>query len=406
MQVNKNINILFAARTIRMFAYGFLSVILVLYLSAIGIEEYKIGLLITLTLIGDAVISLWITTRADYYSRKRMLLFGAFLMAAGGIIFSITSSYLILIITATIGVISPGGKEIGPFLSIEQSALAEIIDSKDLPRVFGWYNLAGSFATALGALSAGWLTEFLHNKGLSIVEAYRVILAGYGIMGILIFCFFYFLTEIIETQKSPGSESILNKLGLHRSKKTVMKLSALFALDAFAGGFIVQSIIAYWFYIKFNINVGTLGTIFFGANLIAGLSSLYAIKIAKKIGLLKTMVFTHLPSNILLLLIPVMPTISFAVSMLLLRFSISQMDVPTRQAYTILCVQPDERSAASGISTIARSVGASVSPSLSGLLLANPILISLPFFFAGGLKIIYDLWLYFSFSHIKEKLNE
>ena len=394
----KNIRILFATRIIRLFAYGFLSVILVLYLSEIGLNEYQIGLLITFTLIGDAIISLWITTHADYYNRKKMLLFGAILMAAGGIIFSLTSNYLLLIITATIGVISPSGKEIGPFLSIEQSALAEVVDVKDLPKLFGWYNLAGSFATAFGALSAGWLAVLLQTKGFTIVVSYKIILAAYGIMGILLLCLFYFLTEKIETQKNPETKTMLNKLGLYRSKKIVMKLSSLFALDAFAGGFIVQSIIAYWFYLKFHVSAGTLGSIFFGANLIAGISSLYAIKIAKKFGLLKTMVYSHLPSNFLLFMVPLMPTLSLAISMLLLRFSISQMDVPTRHTYTLTAVAKDERSAASGITTIARSIGASISPSFSVMLLANPLLISFPFFFAGGLKIIYDVWLYFSFK--------
>ncbi len=401
-RIRKNVFILFTARTIRLFAYGFLSVILVLYLSEIGLKGYEIGLLITLTLIGDAVISLWITTHADYYSRKKMLITGAFLMAAGGIIFVLTNNYLFLVITATIGVISPSGKEIGPFLSIEQSALAEITGTGNLPAIFAWYNLAGSFSTAFGALSAGWLAQFLQEAGLSVTGSYKVILALYGVMGLLLMCLFYFLTAAIETKKNPAAPAPVNKLGLHSSQKIVLKLSSLFALDAFAGGFIVQSIIAYWFYLKFNVSTGVIGSIFFGVNLIAGISSLYAARIAARFGLIKTMVFTHLPSNVLLFLIPLMPDLPSAAAMLLLRFSISQMDVPTRQAYTMMAVANDERSAASGITTIARSVGASISPSFAVMFLASPLLINFPFFFAGGLKIIYDLWLYFSFKEIKD----
>jgi MFS family permease len=180
-----------------------------------------------------------------------------------------------------------------------------------------------------------------------------------------------------------------------------MRLSVLFALDAFAGGLIVQSMIAYWFHVKFGVESGILGSIFFGANILAGVSALLAVKLAGKIGLINTMVFTHIPSNILLMLVPLMPTLPLAIGLLLLRFSISQMDVPTRQSYTVAVVAPDERSAASGVTAIARSVGAALSPALTGIFLANPAYFSLPFFLSGGLKIIYDLSLYRSFITIK-----
>jgi predicted MFS family arabinose efflux permease len=176
-----------------------------------------------------------------------------------------------------------------------------------------------------------------------------------------------------------------------------MKLSALFALDAFAGGFVIQSMMAYWFHAKFGIDAGILGSIFFGANILAGASALLAVQISNRIGLINTMVFTHIPSNVLLCLVPFMPTLSLAIAVLLLRFSISQMDVPTRQSYTMAAVAPDERAAASGVTTIARSIGASVSPALAGVLMAFPVLLSAPFLLAGGLKILYDLLLYRNF---------
>lgn len=399
----KDIYILFATRILRLFAYGALSVVLVLYLSRIGLDDYRIGLLITLTLIGDAIISLWITTHADIYSRKKMLILGSFLMGAGGIAFLLTDNYLVLTVTAIIAVISPTGKEIGPFLSIEQSALAQILERKNLTKVIAWYNLAGSFATAFGALCAGWLTEVFLNEGVSLTGSYKIIIAGYGLAGIILLIIFSFLSTQIEAEKVKDVQPVKRTLGLHKSKKVVFKLSSLFALDAFAGGFIIQSIIAYWFYLKFGLSAGALGSIFFGTNLVAGISALYAARIANRIGLLNTMVFTHLPSNVLLLLIPLMPNLTLAVVILILRFSISQMDVPTRQAYTMIVVSEDERSAAAGISTISRSVGASVSPSICGMLLANPLLLNLPFFFAGGLKIIYDLWLYASLRKVKVK---
>ena len=400
-RLKKDIYILFATRILRMFAYGSLSVVLVLYLSKIGLSDYQIGLLITLTLIGDAIISLWITTKADTYSRKKMLMLGSFLMAAGGIAFLFTNNYLVLAVTAIVAVLSPTGKEIGPFLSIEQSSLAQILERKNLTRIIAWYNLAGSFATAFGALSAGWLSEVLLHEGISVTGSYKIIIAGYGSIGIILLILFSFLSGYIEAKKIRDIQPVKRTLGLHKSKAVVLKLSSLFALDAFAGGFIIQSMIAYWFYLKFDLSIGILGSIFFATNLVAGISALFAARIANRIGLLNTMVFTHLPSNILLILIPLMPNLTLSICMLIVRFSISQMDVPTRQAYTMILVEEDERSAAAGISTISRSIGSSISPTFCGMLLANPLLINFPFFFAGGLKIIYDLWIYISLRKVK-----
>jgi MFS family permease len=190
-------------------------------------------------------------------------------------------------------------------------------------------------------------------------------------------------------------------LGLHQSRGVVARLSALFAVDAFAGGLIIQSMMAYWFHVRFGVNEGVLGSIFFGANILAGISALLAARIAAKIGLINTMVYTHIPSSVLLMLVPLMPNLPLAITVLLARFSISQMDVPTRQSYTLAVVAPDERSAASGVTTIARSVGAALSPSLSGVLMSIPSLFSIPFFLCGGLKIVYDLALYRNFKALK-----
>jgi MFS family permease len=190
-------------------------------------------------------------------------------------------------------------------------------------------------------------------------------------------------------------------LGLHRSGGVVLRLSGLFALDAFGGGFVIQSMLAYWFYLRFGTNEGMLGMIFFGANLLAGVSALASSAIAARFGLVNTMVFTHLPSNVLLMLVPLMPTLPLAILVLLLRFSISQMDVPTRQSYTMAIVRPEERSAAAGITGTARSVGAAAAPVCAGVLLANPAAMSGLFFVAGGLKIVYDLLLLRSFRQVK-----
>jgi predicted MFS family arabinose efflux permease len=234
------------------------------------------------------------------------------------------------------------------------------------------------------------------HAGFSELASYKAVIIGYAACGFVLTGLFCFLSPEIEATEIVSAQ--VRVLGLHKSKNVVFKLSGLFALDAFAGGFVIQSMVAYWFHIRFGVDAGTLGSIFFGANILAGISSLLAIKIASRIGLINTMVFTHIPSNVLLCLVPFMPNLSLAVFVLLLRFSISQMDVPTRQSYTMAVVAPDERSAASGVTSIARSIGAAISPALSGVFLASPVLLSAPFFVAGGLKIVYDLLLYRSFQ--------
>lgn len=397
--------LLFCTRIARLFAYGFLSVVLVLYLVEVGLSETQIGLLLTLTLIGDTILSLCVTTTADRIGRRRMLFVGAGLMTFAGVLFALTNDFTFLLIAATIGVISPSGNEVGPFLAIEQAALSQIVPDEQRTRVFAWYSLAGSFATASGALGGGVLAQALQNVGMMRLESYRMIVMGYAAIGLLLLLLFMRLSKAVEVpiaDHPSGSLSISqNRLGLHHSRGVVLKLSVLFALDAFAGGFVLQSIVAYWFQVRFGVEPAVLGTIFFGTNILAGLSALIAARVASRIGLLNTMVFTHIPSNILLILVPLMPSMPLAIFALLLRFSISQMDVPTRQSYTMAVVDPDERSAAAGVTGVARTTGAALSPVFTGPLIANPAWLSTPFFLAGGLKIVYDLMLYRSFRVIK-----
>ncbi len=399
--MKRDITTLFATRIIRLFCYGFLSVILALYLVQAGLREQQVGLLFTLTLAGDAVISLWLTTSADRFGRKRTLILGALLMLGAGVVFVITRDPILLMAAAIIGVISPSGNEIGPFLSVEQASLSHLLPAQRRTQTFAWYSLVGSVATAAGALSGGWLAQALQARGMPALQAYRVVLAGYALGGLILAVLFVSLTRDIEVARSPEAASVPTLLGLHKSRGVVARLSGLFAIDAFAGGLIVQSMVAYWFHIKFGVDTGVIGSIFFGANILAGVSALLAVRLASKIGLINTMVFTHIPSNVFLILVPLMPTLPWAIAVLLMRFSISQMDVPTRQSYTMAVVAPDERSAAAGVTGIARSVGAALAPSLTGVFLAAPALISLPFFLAGGLKLIYDMLLYRSFRALK-----
>jgi MFS family permease len=397
--------LLFLTRFIRLFAYGSLSVVLVFYLIGLGLSDSQTGLLLTLTLVGDTLVSLYLTTRADRIGRRRMLIVGAILMAAAGLAFACTHNFLLLILAGTIGVISPSGNEVGPFLSIEQAALSHVIPGRTRTEVFAWYTLAGSLATALGALCGGTLAHELQKTAMRPVGSYRVVVILYAALGIVLAFLFTRLSSAAEVN-SPAEDStspgtLKSILGISRSRHVVAKLASLFALDSFAGGFVVQSFAAYWFYLRFGVDPGTLGVIFFWANIFAGLSALLASRLASRFGLINTMVITHLPSNVLLILVPLMPNLSLAVLVLLVRFSISQMDVPTRQSYTMAVVSAEERSAAAGITGVARTTGAAISPLFVGLMFARPSLINAPFFIAGTLKIIYDLLLYREFVGLR-----
>ena len=391
--------LLFLTRFTRLFAYGALSVILVFYLTGLGLSESQTGLLFTLTLAGDVVVSLFLTTAADRIGRRRMLVVGSLLMAGAGLAFASTSNFLFLVIAGTIGVVSPSGNEVGPFLPIEQAALAHVVDGRFRTAAFAWYTLAGSFATAVGSLCGGMIPSLLQRK--AVFEGYRAVVVLYACLGLLLALIFVRLSASVEVNALKGDDTVppltTSLSGVAHSRGVVLKLSGLFALDAFGGGFVVQSFAAYWFYLRFGVNPGALGAIFFGANIFAGVSALLASRLASRFGLVKTMVFTHLPSNVLLILVPLMPTLPLAISVLLLRFSISQMDVPTRQSYVMAVVRPEERSAAAGITGVARTIGASIAPWFVGLMFARPSLVNLPFFIAGTLKIVYDLLLYREF---------
>jgi len=394
MSLTSDAKLLFATRFARLFAYGALSVVLVFYLTGLGLTESQTGLLFTLILAGDTVISLFLTNVADRWGRRRVLIAGAILMAGAGIAFALTTNFLFLLLAGTIGVISPSGNEVGPFLPIEQAVLAHVIPAKSRTAVFAWHSLIGSFATALGSLAGGLIPGTAHPN-------YRAVVVLYACGGLLLAAIFASLSPASEVHDSAAVPRGL--LGIGHSRAVVFKLAALMGLDAFGGGFVVQSLAAYWFYLKFGVHPATLGGIFFGANLFAGISALLASRLAARFGLVNTMVFTHLPSNILLILVPLMPTLPLAITVLLLRFSISQMDVPTRQSYLMAVVRPEERSAAAGITGVARTVGASLSPWIAGLLFTSPSLLSVPFYLAGSLKIVYDLILYRQFVNLPEE---
>lgn len=386
--------LLFVTCGVRSLAYGFLSVILGLYLDSIGLSMTAIGWIFTAALAGGALMTIIITTVADSFGRKFLLIAGALLMALAGWVFAVSDNPILLTIAAIFGTISPSGKEVGPFLSLEQAILPQTTSDENRTAVFSAYNLVGSFAGALGALAVGLPSLF----SFTAIAGYRFLIWGYVAAAVLLVLLFALLSTNVEARKK--SESTTRKVGLQKSRGIVAKLAGLFALDAFAGAFIVQSIVAYWFFLRYQTDLNALGGIFFGTNILAALSFLAAPAIARRIGLLNTMVFTHLPSNILLLFVPLMPNLQWAIAVLLIRHLLSQMDVPTRQSYTMAVVDADERAAAAGVLSVARNAGAAVAPLFTGAILAAPTL-GLPFLLAGGIKIVYDLWIFTVFRHVK-----
>eukprot|EP00455_Lapot_gusevi_P003039 TRINITY_DN11257_c0_g1_i6.p1 TRINITY_DN11257_c0_g1~~TRINITY_DN11257_c0_g1_i6.p1 ORF type:complete len:488 (-),score=142.22 TRINITY_DN11257_c0_g1_i6:37-1371(-) len=404
--------LLFLMRFLRLLAYGFVGLILMLYLSALGLSDPSIGALFTLTLFGDALISLLITAYADHLGRRLMMKVGIALMVGAGTVFLMTKNFWVLVLAATIGVISPSGTEIGPFTALEQAVLSQLVPSADHTAVFAWYGLVGMCATAIGVLLGGWFVHVLiHSFNYAPLDAYRCVLFSYVAIGLLLLVCASRLSEAIELAVPANApvvfKSSCGDCGFSRlrpkSRIVVLKLSLLFAMDSFAGGLLLQSFISFWYNAKYDVSTAVLGNMMFGANVLAAISALSASAMATRVGLINTMVFTHLPSNIFLVLIPLMPNMGLAILILLLRFSISQMDVPTRQAFTVAAVEADERTITTGITNIIRSVGAGLSPYLAGVLVASKASFDYPFYLAGGLKIIYDLLVYWQFKDFEKK---
>lgn len=403
---NTELRLLFVSKSVRLFGFGFLAVMLVTFLATLNFTATQIGLLFSMTLIGDAAISLFITSNADRVGRRKMLLIGAVLSLTTSAIFCAVKSYWLLMLAATLGVISPAGNEVGPFMAIELSAIAQLTSEESRTSLMAWYNLVSSFSSAIGALFCGLLLSFLTNSSGDAHRPYQIVMSFYVLLQAAKLACFYSLgpsIEVPDVTKATAKESPVTLfLGLHKSKQIVLQLCCLFMLDSFAGSFVLQSVISHWFYVKFDTSAHIIGLIVFVCNIIAGISALLAARIASMIGLIMTMVVTHLPSNVLLMLVPLMPTETSAIVLLCFRYSISQMDVPTRNAYVQGVVASDERSAANGLTNVCRSVGASLGPACAGLMFERFGGSSGgPFIVAGMLKIIYDLLLLHNMQGIK-----
>ncbi|MEE8132975.1 MAG: MFS transporter [Nitrososphaerales archaeon] len=398
--LDKDGKLLFAARAARTFGYGFLSVTLAIYLDLIGFDRISIGIILTATLVNGILFTLLASFFADRWGRRRMLIIFGILMILSGLIFFFTENYVVLIFAVLIGTINATGTEVGPFLSIEQAMIPQTCSNKKRNTAFAIYNTLGTFAMSAGILVVGF-PEYL-QAALNLTEAASVkpLFLLYSILGIITIAIYALMSKRIEIRSSEISKRPILKILSPKSRRIVTKLSVLFGVDSFGGGFVIQSILSYWFFIKFGIDFVEISYIFAAAGVLTALSYLAAAKIANRIGLVNTMVFTHIPSNVLLMLVPVAPTLPLAVGLLLARMSLSQMDVPTRQSYIVAIVEPGERVAASGLTSIARNTAQAISPSITGYVLQF-LSLTAPFFIGGGLKIAYDIALYLNFRKIK-----
>ncbi|MDP9321132.1 MAG: MFS transporter [Chloroflexota bacterium] len=387
---------LLLARVLRTFAYGYLSVVLGVYLDRLGLDPTRIGIVLTSAIAGSAVMTVAWSLFADRYGRRRTISSMAVLMAIGGLLFAITDSFAILVLAGFTGTISATNSEVGVFQTVDQAMLPQTAPDARRTWLFAVYNTLATFGGALGALFAASV-GILERLGLTGADAYRPLFVLYALVGLANLALFAGLTDKLELARVEGERRFL---GIHRSRRTVAKLAALFSIDAFAGGLVVQSLVAYWFYIRWGLEPGQLAVLFFAVNVLSGLSLLAAGWLAARFGLLNTMVFTHLPSNVLLMLVPVMPTAALAVAIFLCRMSISQMDVPTRQSYTMAVVDPDERTATAGLTNVARTASSAFSPLVTGVAFAAGSF-AFPFFLAGALKIAYDGLVYVTFRGVR-----
>jgi MFS family permease len=435
--------LILVARIIRTFGYGFLSVVLSIYLALIGFDGFQVGLILSTSLINSIFFNLLASFYADRLGRRRLLVIYSLLMFLSGIIFFVTDNYTALIVAAFIGTINVTGSETSAFLSIEQAILPRVIkDIKKRNMLFAIYNMAGTFAMSAGILLSG-LPDVIQQYyyGSDLVESMKILFLIYSLLGLANILIYLRLSKDIEVTAAE-KESIINstgpvsrkfcntgereKLGRSRkkrikafkrsflfpstlsptSKEIVTKLSGLFAIDSFAGGFVIQSIVSLWFYSRFGADLSTISYILSISGVITAFSFIAAARIADRIGLINTMVFTHLPSNILIILVAFAPTLPIAAILYLIRTALSQMDVPTRQSYIVSVVKDEERTAATGITNISRNVSQALSPSLAGYILQSTSLLFAPFLIGGLLKVIYDVALYFSFRNIKPQHEE
>jgi len=387
-----NLVVLYAARAARGFGDGFAVIILPSYLLAIGFRPVEIGFVATAALLGTALLTLSVGFLAPRYDLRNLLLAGAALMVATGIAFPTFEHFAFVLVVAFFGTMNPSTGDLGVLVPIEHAMLAQNASDRDRTSVFAWYSLIGALSMAAGALAAA-TPDFLVHLGLAETHAFRLMFYAYAALGLVSAVLYRLLPHAHVEGAKPHAP-------LGPSRGIVYKLAALFSLDAFAGGFVVQSLLALWLFERFDLSLTAASLFFFWAGTLSAFSYPVAAWIAKRIGLVNTMVFTHIPSSIFLMLAAFSPSLTLTLVLLSLRAALSQMDVPTRTSYVMAVVTPAERTAAASVTAVPRSLASSLSPALAGILLASPFS-GLPLVICGALKIVYDVALLFTFRHVK-----
>jgi MFS family permease len=385
---------LISAKGMRAVGDGFVSILLPAYLLALGLGPFEVGMVTTATLLGSAVLTLLAGRIAGRFGHRRPLLAASGLMVLTGLGFAGFDTYLPLLAIAFVGTLNPSSGDVSVFLPLEQSLLSRSVGDADRTRIFAYYSLAGSLMGALGTLCAALPGPLSAWTGMSPLAGMRVLFLAYAAIGAG-------ATLVYRGVQDTGVGHEPEPVGrLGPSRRNVYRLTALFSVDAFGGGFVVQSILALWLFRTFDLPIATAANIFFGTNLLAAVSFLVAVPIARRFGLVNTMVFTHLPSSLFLLLIPFIPKLAVVIGLLMLRSLLSQMDVPTRTSYVMAVVTPPERPAAASLTSVPRSLAAAVSPVFAGLLLTLSAF-AWPLLLGGALKIAYDVTLLAMFRHVR-----
>ena len=391
-KIRSDIALLYAARGVRGFGDGFAIIILPAYLTAIGYDPAQIGLVATASLMGTALLTLAIGTIAARHDLRALLLAGAFLMACTGLAFPNVEQFVFVALVAFVGTINPSTGDLGVLVPIEHAMLAHGVTDQERTRTFARYSLIGALSMAAGSLAAA-APDFLALAGIGTVSAFKLMFYAYAVLGVLSALLYRRLPHA--QMDAPRVSALLGP-----SRGVVYKLSALFSLDAFAGGFVVQSLLALWLFERYDLSLSAAGLFFFWASTASAFSFPVAAWLATRIGLINTMVYTHIPSSILLILAAFSPNLYVTLGLLLLRSALSQMDVPTRTSYVMAVVTPPERAAAASFTAVPRSLASAISPAFAGVLLTTSFT-GLPLVVCGVLKIVYDVALLFSFRHTK-----
>jgi MFS family permease len=381
------------ARALRDFGDGFVAVLLPVYLTALGFSPLQVGVIATTALLGSALVTLGVGLVGARHDHRHLLLAAAGVMVATGVAFALVHDYAVLAVVAFAGTVNPSAGSVSVFVPLEHAVLSRAVADAERTRMFARYSLIGALAGACGALAAA-VPDLVAPTGLGQLEAIKAMFVLYALLGVA----GGFAYARIPPRPRPANGGQPTALG--PSRHIVYKLAALFSLDAFAGGFVVQSLLALWLFERFDLSLSAAGLFFFWSGVLAAFSFPVAAWLSRRIGLVNTMVFTHVPSNLCLIRAAVAPTLPVALTLLLVRAALSQMDVPTRSSYVMAVVTEAERAAAASFTSVPRSLAAALSPALAGALFAASFR-ALPLVICGVLKIVYDVLLLVQFRHVK-----